>query len=211
VFACAASGVGNAGDRATGFEGIVAGLAAKGRLDDDRAFLQRVQRITSGLMAAAPAFNPAAAGWTWQAHTSSDPSIDAFCMPGGKLMIGSAFSATLALDDAELATLIAHEIGHALAGHGPVAPSESMDMDVSQRLRSAATAFEQEAQADEIGMRLARRAGWPPAGMIRFYEKLAAADEHATFSDTHPPAAARLARARALATSWRTDAPNGSP
>jgi predicted Zn-dependent protease len=212
VSACAACGAGNAGGNAPAqYEGIVAGLSSRGVLDDDRAFAQRVRAIVSDLAAAAPAFNQAAAAWSWEAHVSSDPGIDAFCMPGGKLLIGSAFAAGLALDDAELATLIAHEMGHALAGHRRAAPSDSVDMDMPERMRFAAIAFEQEAQADEIGMRLAQRAGWLPAGMIRFYEKLAAADWHASFSDTHPPAAARLARARELVASWKSDARSTPP
>jgi predicted Zn-dependent protease len=181
------------------YAAILADLARRGRLDDDELALARVRRIFAGLVAAAPAVEPAAAGWSWEAHVASDPAIDAFCLPGGKLVIGSRFLARLELDDAELATLIAHEAAHALAGHRRAPASDSMEMDVGERLRLAGIAFQQETEADEIGMRLAHLAGWPPAGMLRFYEKLAAAESHATFSGSHPSAALRLDRARKLA------------
>jgi len=175
---------------------ILAGLAANGRLDDDTVALQRVRRIFPGLVASAPA---ATAGWSWEAHVTSDPQVDALCVPGGKLLIGSRFVARLALDDAELATLIAHEAAHAIAGHRHPASPESMEMDVSERLRLADIAFQQEGEADEIGMALAYRAGWPVAGMLRFYEKLAASEGQGAFSATHPRAASRLERAREFA------------
>jgi len=163
---------------------ILAALDAEGRLDDDKPALERVARILSG--------------WSWEAHVTSDARIDAFGMPGGKLIVGSRFVARLELDDAELATLIAHEMAHVIAGHRRPPPSDSMEMDVSERLRLAGIAFGQESEADAIGMELAHRAGWSSAGIVGFYEKLAAAEGQASFSATHPQAAARLARAREI-------------
>ena len=177
---------------------ILAALDAEGRLDDDKPALERVARILSGLVTAIPAARAEAGDWSWEAHVTSDARIDAFGMPGGKLIVGSRFVARLELDDAELATLIAHEMAHVIAGHRRPPPSDSMEMDVSERLRLAGIAFGQESEADAIGMELAHRAGWPSAGIVGFYEKLAAAQGQASFSATHPQAAARLARAREI-------------
>ena len=215
IVACAACGVSHASDVAIGradagsrpvaqYERVVASLSAQGRLDEDRVFTARARAIAARLIAAAPALNASAASWSWEVHTSGDPSIDAFCMPGGKLMIGSAFASALALDDAELAMLVAHEIAHALAGHRRTPEADTTEMDMPRRTRMIAVAFEQERQADEMGLRLAVLAGWPAADLVRFYEKLAARDEHASFSDTHPPAAARLEAARQAAAALET-------
>src|SRR5471032_1950560 len=66
-------------------------LAAAGRLDDDRALLARLQTIGAGLIRAAAQIKPEAALWQWEFHTTSDPGVDAFCMAGGKVLVGSAF------------------------------------------------------------------------------------------------------------------------
>ena len=58
-----------------------------------------------------------AASWEWEIHTTSDPDWDASCLAGGKLLVGTKFIDQLALDDGELATLLGHEIAHALAEH----------------------------------------------------------------------------------------------
>ena len=114
---------------------ILAALDAEGRLDDDKPALERVARILSGLVTAIPAARAEAGDWSWEAHVTSDARIDAFGMPGGKLIVGSRFVARLELDDAELATLIAHEMAHVIAGHRRPPHSDSMEMDVSERLR----------------------------------------------------------------------------
>lgn len=177
-------------------------LAAAQRLDGDQALLERVRRILMGLARAAAATDPATAEWEWEAHITNDPGVDALCVAGGKVLIGSGFVARLELDDAELATLIAHEAGHAIADHRHPAPSGPMEMDVSERLRLLDIAFRREREADETGMRLAHRAGWPAEGIVRFYEKLAASQAQATYSSTHPHAASRLEHAREIADSW---------
>ena len=57
----------------------------------------------------------------------------------------------------------------------------------------------QENEADEIGMRLAYRAGWPASSLVSFYEKLAAQEPPGTFNSSHPTAALRVEAARAMA------------
>ena len=187
-------------DRAAAqYRRILLSLSARGKLDDDRAMLNRVERVTPGLIRAAAAIKPQAAGWTWEIHVTTDATQNAFCMAGGKLLVGAPFVRQLALDDAELATLISHEIAHALAEHRREAPPPSLDGDVSVEIRQSEIALAQESEADEIGMDLAHRAGWPTSSMVSFYEKLAANESPGTFNSTHPAAAARLAMAKAIA------------
>lgn len=204
-------------DRTAGqYHGMLADLATQGRLDDDAEVLARVQRVTATLIAAAVALKPEAAGWDWEVHISSDPDLDAYCMAGGKLMLGSDFARRLALDDGELATLIGHEVAHALADHHREAlssalylspmPSRSLevlmsriDTDLSLRLRLSRLSSIQEHEADQLGMILAPKAGWPASAMVSFYHKLAAVELPSALSDSHPQASARLGMAKALA------------
>lgn len=194
---------------------LVVGLAARGRLDDDRALLARVRAISAGLIGAALALKPEAATWPWEVHTTSDPEVDAICLAGGKILVGSAFVHRLALDDAELATLLGHEVAHAVAEHHRETLSEALflnrqpplplevlmerlDSDMSLQFRLARLSGLQEREADQLGMVLAHRAGWPAAGMLRFYRKLAAEAGSGALLSSHPPAAARISMAKGM-------------
>ncbi|MBA5636293.1 M48 family metalloprotease [Duganella sp. LX20W] len=198
-------------------------LAADRKLDDDPALLARLRSVSAGLIRAAIALKPDAAQWQWELHTTSDPEVDAVCMAGGKILVGSAFVRQLALDDGELATLLAHEVAHAVAEHvretlseafllvrRPPLPldvlMERLDSDLSLQIRLSDLSSMQESEADQLGMVLAYRAGWPPAAMVRFYVKLATQEPAALIAD-HPAAASRLSMARGMALLLGADAP----
>ena len=186
-------------DAAARYRAILARLASTGRLDDERNALDRVRRVAAGLIVAARDARPSTASWAWEVHVTSDPAIAAFCIAGGKILVGSAFVDNLDLTDAELAMLLGHEIAHAVAGHRRAAPRAGVDSDAAEEIRQTRIAVAQENEADEIGMDLAHRAGWPLAGLVAFYDKLAAREASGTFSTSHPSAAARAVAARAIA------------
>ncbi|MES2128079.1 MAG: M48 family metalloprotease [Pseudomonadota bacterium] len=190
-------------------------LAAAGQLDEDHALLDRLHRIGASLVRAAIPLKPDVREWHWEFHTTSDPGIDALCMAGGKILIGSTFVRRLDLDDGELATLLAHEVAHAVAEHhrellsealfltGRALPldvvAERLDSDLGMQLRLARLAAMQESEADQLGMMLADRAGWPAGAMVAFYRKLAAQEQDGALFGTHPAAASRLSMARGMA------------
>jgi len=191
-------------------------LAAAGLLDRDRPLLARTRRIAAGLVQAAIALKPEAADWPWEVHVTDDAEVEAESQAGGKLLIGSVFVARLALDDGELATLLAHEIAHAIAEHEREMLSEAlldarrpelpldviearMVSDLPLQLRLARLSSIQEREADQLGMLIAHNAGWPSAGMVRFYRKLAAASHGAAIVASHPAPAYRLSLAKGMA------------
>lgn len=200
----------------------VVGLAADGRLDDDRELLARLQSIGAGLVRAAVALKPEVAGWDWEFHTTSDAEVDAICMAGGKILVGSAFVRQLALSDGELATLLGHEIAHAVAEHHretlsealflnryPVVPlevvMERLESDLSVQIRLSKLSSMQESEADQLGMVLAHRAGWPAADMVSFYRKLSDGDQMALVSSAYPASASRLSMAKGMALLFQSD------
>lgn len=188
-------------------------LAAAGRLDRDRVLLARLRRIADGLIRAAVALQPGAAGLPWELHVTSDPAVEAESQAGGKLLVGSAFVKRLALDDGELAVLLAHEIAHVIAEHEretlsealldsrrelPLAVvAERLASDIPLQLRLSRLSAIQEREADQLGMLLAHHAGWPGAAMLRFYDKLAA-DAAPSFLASHPSGATRLSLAKGM-------------
>lgn len=191
-------------------------LAASGKLDEDRRLLVRLRYISAELIRAAIELKPEAAHWQWEVHTTSDPDIDALCMAGGKILVGSAFVRQLALTDGELATLLAHEVAHVVAEHPRETFSEAMllnrlpavplevvmarlDSDLSLQIRLSGLSSLQESEADHLGMVLAHRAGWAAADMVSFYRKLAGSEQTALVSSAYPAIASRVSMAQGMA------------
>jgi predicted Zn-dependent protease len=181
------------------YRAILDDLARGRRLDQDRVLLERVRQIAAGLIAAAKAVLPEVAAWPWEVHVASDPAMGTFCMAGGKILVASSLVIRLDLEDGELAALLGHEIAHALADHRREVQRASIDTDVMQEIRQAEIATKQEFEADQIGIGLAHRAGWPAPGIVGFYEKLARDEPPGTFQSSHPAAVMRLEMARETA------------
>lgn len=190
--------------------------AAAGQLDRDRILLARVKRITDGLVRAAVALKPDVAAWPWEVHVTEDPAVEAESRAGGKLLVGRAFVARLALDDSELAFLLAHEIAHAVAEHARETLSEALldsrrDLplevveerlasDIPLQFRLSRLSAIQEREADQLGILIAHQAGWPCAAAERFYRKLAAdvGAAAASLFASHPSATSRLSLAKGM-------------
>lgn len=191
-------------------------LAAAGKLDEDRALLARLRYISAELIRVAIELKPETAQWQWEVHTTSDTEVDAICMAGGKILVGSAFVHQLALTDGELAMLLAHEVAHAVAEHHRETFSEAMlvnrlpavpldvvmarlDSDLSLQIRLSKLSSLQESEADHLGMVLAHRAGWSAEDIVSFYRKLAEGESSALISSAYPANASRLSMARGMA------------
>lgn len=191
-------------------------LAAAGQLDGDRALLRRARGILAGLVRAAVALKPQAAEWPWELHVTADAQVEAESQAGGKLLLGAGFVHGLALDDGELATLLAHEVAHVIAEHFRETVSEALldtrraDLplevveerlasDLPLQLHLARLSAIQEREADQLGMLIAHLAGWPSAAMRRFYLKLAAVSGAPALLASHPAPQSRISLAKGMA------------
>ena len=202
----------------------IAGLRASYRLDDNGRFKARVEAIAWPLIEQAKRDFPQSASWAWELHTTSDEEENAFAMAGGKLLVGSGFVNRLALNDAELAMLLAHEICHAvllhnlreheeairLEPHWAARPYQELedatDNDSALMRKLAPFNSRQEEESDREGMRLAARAGWKPAALARFFRKLERNSHSPTFgSIDHPAPSLRARAARELAAQLETE------
>jgi len=188
------------------------------RLDDDARFSARVAVLAHPLIDQAKREFPESAAWDWELHTTTDGDANAFAMAGGKLLVSRAYVDELALTDAELAMLLAHEIMHAVLRHNLKEFEEAMrieperatqpyaelehDIDHDNALMRKLASFnhQQELEADREGLRFAARAGWQPQALVVYFRKLAKHSHFPNFDRfDHPSPASRWRAARELA------------
>jgi len=155
----------------------------------------------------------------WTFRVVDDPAVNAFALPGGFIYVTRGLLAHLT-NEAELASVVGHEIGHVTARHTAAEMSKQQliglglaagSMASSQVAKYAGTANQalgilylkfsrdDESQADQLGLRYMRRASYDPRQMpevFRMLERLGAAEGGArlpTWLETHPSPANRVA------------------
>jgi len=185
---------------------------------DNHPQVQRLRRIAAELIPNATRFNPRAAQWKWEVNLIASKQVNAFCMPGGKIAFFSGIIDTLKLTDDEIATVMGHEIAHALREHGReraaksgIATGVTFAATIASHLlgwgdagRQLAGAGSQlallsfsrgdETEADIVGMDLAARAGYDPRAGIKLWEKMAAVSkgQPPQWLSTHPSHTTRV-------------------
>ena len=188
----------------------------KGVLNTDAAQLARVTNIAKRLVAATPAFRKDATSWHWQFNVQKTKELNAYCMPGGRIMVYSGLIDQLDLSDAEIATVLGHEIAHALREHTRERVSRAYAQQLVLSGAAAVTGVsegaanianmvaevtfqlpfsrEQESEADQIGLELMARAGYDPRAALTLWNKMAAAETSSPpkFLSTHPAPKERI-------------------
>jgi predicted Zn-dependent protease len=162
----------------------------------DAAANALVQRVGQRIAAVAGTDMPDA---QWEFVVFDSPDANAFCLPGGKVGV---FTGILPItrDEAGLATVIGHEVAHAVARHGAERLSEAMAIQGGGQLlgaglsstdpmwqQAALLAYgagaklgrelphsrRNELEADEIGVIYMARAGYNPRAAIEFWQRFA--------------------------------------
>ena len=108
----------------------------------------------------------------WELNVFDNRQVNAFCLPGGKIAVFSGIL-RVAEDDGELATVLAHEISHALAHHSSERLARREMNGVGGGIWSKAFDRSQESEADHIGLFLMTFADYDPQEAVRFWEKMA--------------------------------------
>jgi predicted Zn-dependent protease len=156
----------------------------------------------------------------------NDKEANAFCLPGGKVFVYTGLFKYVASDD-ELASVMGHEIGHALARHGAERMSSGMLAQTGGQVLQAvmvgkgspqSTAMvmgafgvgtqlgvmlphsrTQEYEADNIGLVLMAKAGYNPNAALSFWTKFAKSGKTPPeYLSTHPAPANRIAKLKQL-------------
>lgn len=177
--------------------------------------VQRLRYIAQRLIPHAQSWNARAKEWRWEVNLLGSKDLNAFCMPGGKIAFFYGILALLQLSDDEVATIMGHEMAHALREHA----RERMGKTAATRIgASVLSAFlglgntgdallnmgsqlltlkfgrEDESEADIVGMELAARAGFDPAAGVSLWRKMIGVNKNAPpqFLSSHPAGATRI-------------------
>lgn len=161
-------------------------------------------------------------GYKWEFNLIEDKSINAWCMPGGKVVVYTGIL-PLMKNEAQLATVMSHEIAHAVARHGNERMSEQLvaqgfgtalsvalseKPQQTQQLAMAAFGLgsqlgymlpfsrTHEYEADEMGLYFMAMAGYDPNQSIDFWKSMAQNSTSKTpeFLSTHPLYQNRIAK-----------------
>jgi len=197
--------------------------AKKGTLNTDPALTRRVRAIANRITPQTRAFRADAPGWKWEINVINSKELNAFCMPGGKIMFYSGLINQLNLSDNEIAIVMGHEIAHALREHSREQVSQAMAAQTAIGLGAAllglgdgsaglantaydaliATRFSRvdETEADRIGLELSARAGYDPRTGVTLWQKMIKANEGSSppeFLSTHPAGTSRIREIESL-------------
>lgn len=159
-------------------------------------------------------------GYDWEFNLVDDPSVNAWCMPGGKVVVYTGIL-PVTKNEAGLAVVMGHEIAHAIAEHG----SERMSQELIRQMGGVALTVAlqnkpqetqalwmaaygmgseigimlpfsrmHESEADHMGLIFMAMAGYNPEGAPLFWERMAGqgGQKPPEFLSTHPSDETRI-------------------
>jgi predicted Zn-dependent protease len=194
----------------------------KNALNKDAQLTARVRKIAGNLERASGSFRADAPSWKWEVNTLATDELNAYAMPGGKIMVYDGLVKHLNLSDDEIAAVMGHEISHALREHSRERVSRQYaqqlaisgaaailgaDTNITDLANTVATVTfqlpfsrEQEAEADTVGIELMARAGYNPNAAVSLWKKMIASEQQhpPEFLSTHPSSENRIENLQAL-------------
>jgi Zn-dependent protease with chaperone function len=208
------------------YSGMMKDLRRQDKVLADDPRVDRVRAITNRLIDQAVGYRPDSARWAWSIEViDEDKTINAFCMPGGRMAIYTGLLKKVKPSDDELAQVLGHEIAHALADHGAekmsmsvLASAAAVGVAVAVKPKNREAAYTAatlatlaflklpnsrtaETEADALGIELAARAGYSPAAGATLWAKMMKASGGSggiDFISTHPSPPKRIEALRAL-------------
>ncbi len=152
-------------------------------------------------------------GFAWEFNVVEDPVVNAWCMPGGKVVVYTGIL-PVTQDEKSLAVVMGHEIAHAVAQHGNERMSQGVAAQLGGAVLSVALSTKpqlvhdlflqsygigsqlgmlkysrtHESEADKMGIIFAAMAGYDPRAAISFWERMSAqgGEKPPVLLSTHP-------------------------
>jgi|WetSurMetagenome_2_1015567.scaffolds.fasta_scaffold30417_2 predicted Zn-dependent protease len=154
-------------------------------------------------------------GYSWEFNLVDDPQVNAWCMPGGKVVVYSGIL-PVTRDETGLAIVMGHEIAHAIAKHGDERMSQELvtqlgGMALQKAIETKPAATQQlfmtafgigaqlgvllpysrlhESEADRLGLIFMAMAGYDPNQAVPFWQRMAEmsnGQKPPEFLSTHP-------------------------
>ena len=158
--------------------------------------------------------------YKWEFNLVQDKSVNAFCMPGGKIVVYEGLL-PVTKDESSLAIVVGHEVAHAVAKHSTERLSNELRKQygsqilgavlqgagastnlqsisstvfgIGTTLGGAAYSRSQESEADRLGLIFAAMAGYDPNVAVNFWQRMASAtgNNYSILSD-HPSDQSRI-------------------
>ncbi|MGB0788739.1 MAG: M48 family metallopeptidase [Marinirhabdus sp.] len=171
-------------------------------------------------------------GYAWDYNLVEDAAVNAWCMPGGKIVFYSGIM-PIAQNEAGVAAVMGHEVAHALANHGQqrmssaqlqqlgavgvgVATQNSKNAAIISQAYGLGTTLgvmlpfsrKHETEADRIGLTLMAIAGYDPLVAAGLWERMKTQGQGAPpeFLSTHPNSDTRIQNITAWAPGARAEA-----
>jgi predicted Zn-dependent protease len=195
-------------------------VLSKEKLSSDAGANALVQQVGARIAAAT------GKSYQWEFKVVDKPgTVNAFCLPGGKVVVYSGLL-PVSQDANGLATVIGHEVAHAIARHGGERVSEGLLTNLGLEAVAASMGSkdpetvktvtgllgagvqvgvmlpfsrDQESEADHLGLLYMAKAGFPPETAVAFWQRMAALSQGAPpeiLSD-HPSDARRIEQIQA--------------
>jgi htpX protein len=201
---------------AMGYRQMITEAKAKGQLDSQSRTAQRVHKIFNKMVPYANAENHTGQPFNWQIEVIKSKELNAWAMPGGKMAFYTGLVESLNLTDDEIATVMGHEMAHALKEHGKKKANMGQFTDVlagvahvalSTQIGSDGSAIvvgltkdwaldkpysrSAETEADEVGLLLMAKSGYNPQAAPGLWDKMQKASKGLQgvldkLSSTHP-------------------------
>lgn len=201
---------------AMGYRQMITEAKAKGQLDSQSRTAQRVHKIFNKMVPYANAENHTGQPFNWQIEVIKSKELNAWAMPGGKMAFYTGLVESLNLTDDEIATVMGHEMAHALKEHGKKKANLSQFTNVIANVAQTALATQigsdsssivvglakdwgldkpysrsAETEADEVGLFLMAKSGYNPEAAPGLWDKMQKASTGSQgildkLSSTHP-------------------------
>ena len=198
-------------------------------LPDSDARTQQVKRVGAKIEAACKKFMKSVGkssmikNFQWEYNVVDDPTINAWCMPGGKIVFYTGILPICETDEG-VAVVMGHEIAHAVARHGNERMSQQMGLQmggaalsvalsqkpamtqdlfnlsygVGSQLGSLAFSRKHETEADKMGLVFMTIAGYDPNEAVDFWQRMSSqgGGKPPELLSTHPADDRRVADLR---------------